>query len=122
MNRANAAKNELSDANYWVGIEGGVEILADELMGFAWVVILSEMMMGKSRTGVFFLPPAIKELVQQGKELGEADDIAFNMKNSKQDIGAVGILTGNVINRTSYYTHAVLLALIPFRREDLYRD
>lgn len=121
VNRANAARAQRPNADYWVGIEGGVAVMEDELMGFAWVVIVSKDMMGKSRTGTFFLPTQVKELVQQGVELGDADDMVFNRENSKQDIGAVGILTDNILNRTSYYTHAVVLALIPFKRKDLYQ-
>ncbi|MEA2092675.1 MAG: DUF84 family protein, partial [Patescibacteria group bacterium] len=56
----------------------------------------------------------IIELIKEGKELGEADDIVFQRNNSKQENGAVGILTGDVVDRTKCYTEAVILALIPF--------
>ena len=46
----------------------------------------------------------------------------FNRSNSKQDVGAVGILTGNVIERVSLYEHAVILALVPFKNQALYDD
>jgi non-canonical (house-cleaning) NTP pyrophosphatase len=59
-------------------------------------------------------------LIDTGKELGEADDIVFGHTNSKQKNGAVGILTGNVIVRTSYYTEAVILASIPFKNAEIY--
>jgi non-canonical (house-cleaning) NTP pyrophosphatase len=52
--------------------------------------------------------------------LGDADDIVFKRSNSKQKNGAVGILTDNLINRTDYYTHAIILALIPFTNSKLY--
>ena len=77
-------------------------------------------MVGKGRSGTFFLPPKIAELIRQGKELGEADDIVFGRTNSKQENGAVGILTDGVVDRTKYYTEAVVLALIPFKNERLY--
>ena len=77
-------------------------------------------MVGKGRSGTFFLPPKIAELIRQGKELGEADDIVFERTNSKQENGAVGILTDGVVDRTKYYTEAVVLALIPFKNERLY--
>ena len=59
-------------------------------------------------------------MIKEGKELGEADDIVFNRNNSKQENGAVGILTGDVIDRMKYYTEAVILSLIPFKNVDLY--
>jgi len=45
----------------------------------------------------------------------------FGKENSKQTYGAVGLLTGDVIDRTRFYEDAVVLALIPFRNPDLYR-
>jgi len=61
-------------------------------------------------------------LIRQGKELGEADDIVFGRSNSKQENGAVGLLTDNAIDRAQLYEHAMILALIPFKNEALYPD
>lgn len=55
-----------------------------------------------------------------GMELGDADDAVFGTKNAKQGDGTVGHLTHNVIDRTKYYTSAVILAMIPFHWPDLY--
>jgi non-canonical (house-cleaning) NTP pyrophosphatase len=85
------------------------------------VVVLSPAgMAGKGRTGTFFLPPAVAALIQQGKELGEADDIVFAQSNSKQKNGAIGILTGDVIDRAALYEPAVIMALLPFKNPELY--
>jgi len=85
-----------------------------------WVVVRSGDRVGKARTGTFFLPAPVADLVRQGKELGEADDIIFGRSNSKQENGAIGLLTGNVIDRTQLYEHAVVLALVPFKNVGLY--
>ena len=88
---------------------------------FAWVVIESKVgLVGKGKTGTFILPPKVAELIKKGKELGEADDIVFGQSNSKQKMGAVGLLTNNVIDRTAYYTHAVILALIRFKNANYF--
>jgi non-canonical (house-cleaning) NTP pyrophosphatase len=92
------------------------------MIAFAWVVVRSRQLLGKGRTGAFFLPRAVADLVRAGKELGEADDLVFNRSNSKQDVGAVGILTDNVIERVSLYEHAMILALVPFKNEALYGE
>jgi inosine/xanthosine triphosphatase len=120
INRVKNAKQVSPNADFYVGIEGGIEPVNDEMMAFAWVVILSEEMTGKSKTSTFFLPPEISKLIASGKELGEADDMVFGLENSKQQNGAVGILTHNVMTRESYYTEAVVLALIPFVNSELY--
>jgi inosine/xanthosine triphosphatase len=119
-NRTDNAYNEVSDADYYVGIEGGIEIFEGDMMCTAWVIIRSGDKYGKAKTGAFFLPKEIARLIKDGKELGEADDIFFQCSNSKQDGGSVGILTGNVIDRTKYYSDAVILALIPFINQGLY--
>lgn len=119
-NRAVNAAKEIEQADYWVGIEGGIETRDEEMAAFAWVVVLSNGRIGKGRTGTFFLPRAIADLVHQGKELGEADDIVFGQSNTKQSSGAVGLLTKDVINRAELYAHAVVLALIPFCNTELF--
>jgi inosine/xanthosine triphosphatase len=121
LNRSENARQTVRSADFWVGIEGGVEEAGpDGLCAFAWVVVRSADQTGKARTGTFFLPPAVSALVRQGKELGEADDIVFGRSNSKQENGAVGLLTGNALDRAAFYEQAVLLALIPFKNESLY--
>ena len=112
--RADSVYAQFSEADYWIGIEGGVEEEAGHLAAFAWVCIRSNTKTGKARTGTFYLPEAVARLIHEGKELGEADDIVFQQSNSKQQNGAVGLLTQNLITRTSLYEHAVILALIPF--------
>jgi len=120
--RARAALQAQPCADFGVGIEGGVEPHGTELSAFAWVVVLSTAgIQGKGRTGTFFLPPAVAALIHQGKELGEDDDIVFAQTNSKQKNGAIGILTGDVIDRAALYEPAVIMALLPFKNPDLYR-
>jgi inosine/xanthosine triphosphatase len=119
LNRAKGAARAIPDADYWVGIEGGLEDKYGELHGVAWIVVIGQTRIGKSRTASFVLPDEVTQLIRQGHELGHADDIVFNRSNSKQDNGSVGILTADVLNRTTYYEHAIILALIPFKNEQL---
>jgi inosine/xanthosine triphosphatase len=121
LNRAAAVKAAHPQADFWVGIEGGVEEDGG-LAAFAWVAVLSPVGSGKARTGTFFLPPAVAHLVRQGIELGEADDIVFGATNSKQQNGAIGLLTGDVIDRAALYEHAVVLALVAIRNPGLYAE
>lgn len=121
LNRAAEAARLLPKADYWVGVEGGVEETAEgDMAAFAWVAVCDPHQAGRGRTGTFYLPPAVADLVRQGKELGEADDIVFGRTNSKQENGAVGLLTGDVIDRAQLYEQAVILALIPFKNIELY--
>jgi len=121
INRVNEAEKKEPNADYWVGIEGGLTNIEKEMEAYAWIVIKSKTgSVGKGRTSSFFLPQKVINLIKKGIELGKADDIVFKRDNSKQENGAVGILTKNVITRASYYEEAVVLALIPFINPDLY--
>lgn len=119
-NRAKGAQDAEPQADFWVGIEGGNIRQGEEMEVMAWVVVLHQKGMGKARSAGFFLPPKIVDLVNQGYELGHADDIVFGVDNSKQTSGSTGLLTDNVMNRIRFYVPTVILALIPFKKPDLY--
>ena len=115
-NRSAAAQSVFPDADYWVGIEGGIEDGPDDMMTFAWVVIRSALppRYGRSRTATLPLPADLAALVRAGHELGKADDLLYGRTNSKEHDGAVGILTNGVIDRLGFYAPSVVLALVPF--------
>lgn len=113
-NRAQNARAVHPDADYWVGIEGGLEMVGGELFAFAWIVAQRHALTGRSRTSSFALPEEVAALVNKGYELGHADDAVFGRSNSKQGNGSVGLLTGDLIDRTAFYSEAMVLALIPF--------
>lgn len=121
LNRAHNAREHYPDAAYTVGIEGGAALHDDDTLSvFAWVVVLNvHGQTGRGKTGTFFLPDEVAQHVRGGMELGDADDLVFGRQNSKQDTGSVGLLTGDALTRTSYYHHAVMLALIPFKNPHL---
>ena len=115
-NRAMNAKKVNNDADYVVGLEGGIEELEDSLCAFAWIVVISKNgRVGMAKTAVFFLPKEVETLVRSGIELGKAMDQIFGVKNSKHSSGSTGLLTDGVLNRTEYYKQAVILALIPHK-------
>jgi len=120
INRAQNARKEIPTADYWVGVEGGIEKVDGEGEAFAWIYVLSDALSGKGKTGSFFLPKKIMDLVDSGMELGHADDLVFGQSNSKQKGGAIGLLTNNVMTRQSLYVPGVIMALIPFVNEEFY--
>jgi len=77
---------------------------------------------GLAKTALFAIPDAVADLVKEGVELGEADDRVFDRVQSKHGSGTVGILTDGLVDRSAYYEHALLLALTPWIRPDLYPD
>ncbi|GAG53742.1 unnamed protein product [marine sediment metagenome] len=99
-NRARNACESRPDADFWIGLEGGIETIDDQLMAFAWMVVLGPgKQSGEARTVTLPLPPAVKTLVEEGLELGEANDKVFSTVNSKHKGGAFGLLTNGIYTR-----------------------
>ena len=114
-NRLESLKERAPKAEFYCSIEGGIERKDSMLYVFAWIILENKDSYQENKTATFRLPESLASLVLEGKELGEADDIIFKRKNSKQNDGTVGTLTNNLISRTDYYKHAVTLGLIAFR-------
>jgi inosine/xanthosine triphosphatase len=120
MNRIKNAEKEISGADFYVGIEGGIDLKKKDTEIFAWIIIKSKEKIGKSRTATFYLPEKINDLLKKGEEVGIATDIIFETNNSKQKGGTVGVLTNRAVDRTKFYEDSVALALISFKNSDLY--
>ena len=128
LNRARNAREAEPNADYWIGLEGGVD--GDKsgdgpIQSFAWIAVVDKGEDGsvervcKARTSTYYLPEETAKLLRQGMELGHADDLVHGRTNSKQKSGSVGILTDDVLTRKSFYSQAVILALIPFKNTQL---
>lgn len=121
-NRVKNARFLYPDAEFVsAGLEWWVTI-DEQWMGwsYGWIYMESHDKVGMAKTAMLQLPPKIVELLQQGIELGDADDIVFGQTNSKQKMWAVWLLTDWLIDRTMFYEHACILALIPFLKTELY--
>lgn len=120
-NRSNDCRRLIPEADYFVGLEGGVEITGGEFWAFAWMCVQDkEGKRGFGRAASFKLPNKVKDLIEKGEELGHATDIVFNQNNSKHKNSIVRILTNNVITRKDFYREAMVFALIPFLNSELY--
>lgn len=113
--RALNASRAAPDAEFWVGMEGGIEVIDEQLMAFAWMVVRNARGdVSEARSVTLPLPPAVQELVAGGLELGHANDQVFATVNSKQGGGAYGLLTEGRYTRESVYEQTLLIALTPF--------
>lgn len=111
--RARAAR-EVTGADLGIGLEGGVVERASELRTCAWAAVSTRD--GRTSVGGSLsmpLPPAIAALVRSGVELGSAMDQVTGTEGTKHALGAVGILTGGLIDRTRAYETLVAYALSP---------
>ncbi len=102
------------NADYYVGIEAGIEDGEDGMESFSWQVVANHNKKSKTKTQTIFLIEPLAELIRQGYELGHAIDKVFNKENSKQKQGAVGVMTQGLVSREKLYYDAIVLALIDF--------
>ena len=114
-NRAMNAQQESANADYWLGLEGGIEIVDGKFMASAWMVIRNSVgQLGMARTPSLPLPPEIQSLVESGLELGDANDKVFSTFDSKRGGGAYGLLSDGRFTRQGIYAQTICIALIPF--------
>ena len=120
-NRARAARDARPDADFWIGMEGGVEHTDHGLAERAWMVVIGkDGRKGIGSSGTFFLPSAMTDIINEGKDLGDACDIVFAGTDCRSTNGAVGLLTRDAITRPELYKHGVVFALIPFHHPTLF--
>lgn len=120
QNRVQNAQEICTWADCWVGIEGGIEKRGQKIFAFAWVVCQSKSHRGEARSAAFELPEAIQLLLEEGQELGTANDKVFGVSNSKKNKGAIGLLTSSLIERNELYMPAVIMSLIPHLNPQYY--
>lgn len=118
QNRVNNARISHPDADFYVGIEAGI----DGQFTFAWMIIESENQRGQSRSACLMLPPEVTNKVSINRELGDVMDEVFGTENIKQKGGAISLLTHDLLTRSSVYHQALVLALIPFANSELFPE
>jgi inosine/xanthosine triphosphatase len=120
LNRARAALQQ-ADGDVAVGLEGGVQETEFGLLTTAWCVIVDRHgQIGVGGNSCALLPDAVAATVRAGSELGTAMDHFTRTNNTKQQNGAIGILTNNLETRQSAYETIIRLALAPFQHPDWY--
>jgi inosine/xanthosine triphosphatase len=109
-------------ASIGVGIEGGVVNEHDGGMRTcAWAAIVD----AHGRVGIggslaMSLPPRVAEMIRGGMELGQAMDALVGAHDTKRGAGAVGILTGGLIDRQRAYEMLVMYAAVRFVSEQYF--
>jgi inosine/xanthosine triphosphatase len=101
------------EADLGIGFEGGLQETERGLMTCAWAAVVDR----QGRLGVggsvgLLLPPEVARTVRQGAELGEAMDRWTGKQDTKRRMGAVGILTGGLLDRQQAYEQILTFALV----------
>jgi inosine/xanthosine triphosphatase len=119
-NRARAAL-AASDAELAFGLEGGVEHEPPVVWLVSWVAVVTTDGRSGDASGLRMpLPVAVGDRLASGDELGTVIDDLFGVTASKQQTGAVGLLTEGFVSRTDAFADLVAMACAPLLRPDLY--
>jgi inosine/xanthosine triphosphatase len=112
-----------SECDFGVGIEAGLfyNDVAERYFDIQYCAIVDK---GKRLTlghgSGFYYPQDIMDIVKTGKTVGQSMEDRFGIKNIGQKKGAIGYLSKDLITRTKLTEQAVVMALIPRIRSELY--
>ncbi len=122
LGRISHSKNLIPEADIWIGLEGGMEKIDGNFYNSGWVIAEDKNnRRGHGRTFSFLIPEKVVELIiNEGLEQSHATDKVFQISGTKTGKGLIGPLTNNSLTYTDWYVHAVISALIPFFKKELY--
>lgn len=119
-NRARAALDR-TGAELAFGLEGGVAHEPPVVWLVSWVAAVAHDGRSGDASGLRMrLPSAVAQRLSGGDELGTIIDDLFGVRASKQQTGAVGLLTEGFVSRTDAFADLVAMACAPLLRPDLY--
>lgn len=122
-NRARAALEKIPEAEYGVGIEGGLQNYSFGWFECSLVVIMNKKGdIGVGSSGGLTLPRSVLDKIHAGKNLEEAVDELFGTKQIGESVGMFGIFTKNVVTRSEGVAHGVAFALARFLHERIYTE
>ncbi len=121
INRARAARRA-ANADWGVGLEGGIIENEFGTMTCAWVAIVDR----RGRIGIggstnLLLPRTVAARIKRGAELGDAMDEFAKIRGVKRKMGAIGVLTKGLFDRRKSYEFLFALAAARFLWENKYR-
>lgn len=114
-------QQENLDAQYFVGIEGGIEFKYNRWFSFGCMCIMDkDRNIGFGSSPHFQIPPEVIDRLLKREELGHVMDEIMKQKNTKQKMGAIGFFTGGVMNRRDLYVPGLIAALVSFNHPDMF--
>ena len=126
-NRALAARSQATarslDADFYLGIEGGLLKLGEMWFGVGVVCVVdSHGRESFGTTPMFEMPASIVREVLDGRELGDIMGEVSGQPQVRRIGGAVGYLTKGMLTKMSAYEDGILAALAPCVSADIYEQ
>jgi inosine/xanthosine triphosphatase len=119
------AGRESKPWRFFVGLEGGLEVLQDDrsrrVLLESWAYASDGTRGFYGRSGGIELPDALAhEVLERGFELADAIDRYAGAVGIRDGQGAWGVLSGNLIARQEAFRVAVIAAFAPFYNAHVY--
>jgi inosine/xanthosine triphosphatase len=120
---------ERSDAaawEYFVGLEGGFDVVQEDARRLVflqnWAYVADRTGRGAyGQSGAILVPePVARKVVDEGIELSAAIDAFAGARGVRDQQGAWGVFTGNLITRQDSFRTAVINAFAPFFNASIY--
>lgn len=115
VNRAKSALKSVKNADYGVGMEGGLHQIGKNWFESGWIAIINKE--GKQGLGTCARWQVSGKVMNRLKEKGELANIfqeLANVKSAKDTGGVHSLITNNNLTRNITYSHGVIFALAPF--------
>ncbi|AXR79117.1 inosine/xanthosine triphosphatase [Natrarchaeobaculum sulfurireducens] len=108
---------EATDANYGIGLEGGVADLegVPGLSLVMWAAVTDGRRLERGSGPSIRLPDRVASRLDAGEELGPVMDDLLGTSGVAKTEGAAGVLTDGLTDRTSALSQAVACAFGPFQ-------
>jgi inosine/xanthosine triphosphatase len=121
VDRAKAALNGKCD--FGVGIEAGLlwNETIDKYLDVQYCAVIDKSKrMTLGHGSGFYYPDEVIDLVKKGRTIGQSMKERYGIEDVGRRMGAIGYLSKDILNRTKLTEQAVLMAMIPRIRRDLY--
>jgi len=115
------ARRAIGSGDLGIGLEAGVFDAPDGLADVQWCCVLDRagrMTMGHGPG--FRYPPAVERRVRAGETVGDVFKRMYGWTDGLEREGAIGYLTNGAYGRKELSVQAVMAAMIPRVRQDLY--
>lgn len=119
------AREERKAWNYFVGLEGGLEVLQEDrarrVFLESWAYVSDGTRGYYGRSGGIEVPEELAhEVLERGFELSDAIDRYAGAIGIRDGLGAWGVLSGELIPRHESFRLAVVTAFAPFYNGRMY--
>jgi len=115
------AKAAIGNADFGIGLEAGVFETAEGLYDIQYCAVVDKRGLVTIGHGSGFkYPPEVARIVRDGSTVGEAFEELYGVERRGPSDGAIGFLTKGLLGRTALSEQAVLAAMVPRIRWELY--